>query len=117
MPTIYEVNQEFYKNVPSYDDDLLIQSIRQVKGFLEKTPFSIYFTLMNWDTRYCTFFVHKGADFEALAQEIIDIVRGLGNIKSIETNENGYLEFWIEQNGKVYMFALFDYTQGVIEVL
>lgn len=117
MPTIYEIKTEFYKGVPSYDEDLLIKSIKQIKGFLEKTPFSIYFTLMNWEKRYCTFFIRKGNSFETLAEEIVDIIRGLGEIKSIETSENGYLEIWVQDKQEVFMYALFDYTGGVVEVL
>jgi hypothetical protein len=117
--TVYEFNKAGYTNLPSYTAKQLQEDlIPYVSDFLSNHD-SKYYMMLNHEERYFTIYTFKEEyhRFRIMAKEIIDIVKDLGPIKSIEYNEdNQILEFWIMRNGECKMFALFDYSRGVVEI-
>lgn len=116
---LYEMNKTGYAGLPSYTPEDLHQAKKLVVNFLKAHPSNYYLMLNNEENvHYYTLYTFKdGYKFSAMADEIIDISKDLGDIKSIENAEDGVsLEFWIMYHGECRVFYLFDYAGGVIEV-
>ena len=46
---------------------------------------------------------------------MVDVVKTLGTLKGIEVRDD-MVEFWIKNGETCNMYAMFDYSRGVIEV-
>lgn len=115
---LYEFNQLSYAGLPSLSSEKELKDARNyIKNYLKENP-SIYYLMLNNDKRYYTLYTFvDGYKFDEMAKEILEIALELGEIKSIEKNENtGVLEFWIMYEEECHMFVLFDYSRGVVEV-
>lgn len=116
---VYDLNKAGYTSLPNLSEDELDAALDIIVQYL--TTFdSNYYMLLNHDNRYFTLFTYKdfnNHDYYKMAQEIMDIAKGLGSIKSIERN-GGLIEFWImgalDEDCKMYAF--FDYAIGVVDV-
>ena len=114
--TLYELNQANYAQLPTMDKAALANSRGYIIDFLDREK-SKYYLLLNNDLHYYTLFTFKGGyNPGAMTKEILDIVSELGEVKSIETNSNGALEFWIVTEDGCNMYPLFTYERGVIEI-
>lgn len=118
---LYEFAQPNYAALPTMSKDELIRATEYVEAFLKETEESAYYALLNSDNRYFTIFIKESKDEDAfyrLAKEAIECAESLGEVKAIEKNELGALEFWIVPRGKdlAYVYLLFDYSQGIIIV-
>ena len=117
--TLYEMNQAGYASISAMtNSEIETAIIKDILEYLNAHP-SKYYMLLNNDEHYYTLFVRKSVVCTAkgLADEIIDVVKTLGQLKGIEYNqEQEYVEFWISNSDQTIMFALFDYEKGVIEV-
>lgn len=74
--------------------------------------------LLNNDLHYYTLFKYIDLKIpERMANEILDIILHLGNLKAVE-RDNDHIEFWIKNNRdeKCDMYMLFNYDRGVVEV-
>lgn len=123
---LYELNQAGYASLPKMGKSAIAAKEVEVGEWIQDiertypTDTAIYFMLLSRDARYFTIFAwdpestNMGAD---LAKEIVDLVKNdLGTLKSIERANDAW-EFWVTgQDAVTQMYALFDYTKGVIEV-
>ena len=114
---IYELNKAGYANLPSLTPEQIEASKPALIQFL--TTFSSrYYMLVNNESHYYTLFTYGGlSNIETLADEILSIVKELGEIKSIERNKR-MMEFWIvdKVDKECRLYPFFDYSRGVIEV-
>lgn len=111
---LYEFNQAMYQNVaPITRFDGMR---KQIKDYLKAHP-SRYYLMLNNEKRYYTFYTfRKEYKFDTMTDNILEIIKDLGEIKDVTVNDSDALEFWIVYDGRPTMFLLFDYTRGVIEV-
>ncbi len=73
--------------------------------------------LLNNELRYYTLYTWQGEkNPKAMASELINIVRPLGKLKSVELNDYGAVEFWVSDAEECHMYVFFNYDQGVIKV-
>lgn len=114
---MYEFNQAGYSGLPNYTDSDFFKANKDILEYL-KNHSSKYYMLLNNDEHYYTLFTFKdNFKFKEMSMEIIDIIKELGNVKSIELTEDGNaIEAWIMYNGQCQVFYLFNYERGVIEV-
>lgn len=117
--TLYELNQLGYAAIPTMsEEDLEKARIKVINSFVVNHA-SHYYMLLGRDRNYYTIFTFKSQfNADALSKEVIDVIQTLGEIKSIETHEGGdALEIWAKDTEDVaHMYAMFDYSQGVIEI-
>jgi len=77
-----------------------------------------YYMLLCKDYNYYTVFEYKSGCGESFVYVVLDIIKSLGNIHSIEINGDGILEIWIapndDENQEIYAFFLFPYDNGVV---
>lgn len=114
---MYDLNKVGYSSLPNYNDSDIDNAKYIIRKYLTYHPSSYYMLLNNENHYYTLFTFTDGYKFAKLTDEIINIARELGSIKSIETSEDGNaIEFWIMYEGEVCVFYLFDYARGVIEI-
>lgn len=114
---IYDLNKAAYNSLPTLSEEKEQKKLRHIKRFLNNTDNKFYM-LLNHDNHYFTLFEWHTYSDEEFAKEIIDIVKSLGKIKSIELSENGeMIEFWIANyDNECYMYGFFPYDKGVISL-
>ncbi len=113
--TKYELNQIAYNQAPTMSKAEIRKATEQIKDFLNSHD-SKYYMMLNVEGRYYTLYVYNQEhDVEKMAAEMVDVAKTLGILKGIEIGEN-MIEFWIQKNKICEMYAVFDYSQGVIEI-
>lgn len=114
---MYEFNQIGYAALPNYLEEDFHKAKKNILDFL-KSHSSTYYMFLNNTEHYYTLFTFKdNFKFKEMSDEIIDIIKELGEVKSIELSEDGNaIEAWIMYNGQCQVFYLFNYERGVIEV-
>lgn len=125
--TMYELNQANYHNLPKMSKsqvetarDKIIKWLDHMDETLPSIE-NLYLMLLNNESHYYTVFNWSCAGISTssqVADEILSIAKDLGTLKSIEkTNNDQAFEFWITgQDAVTRMYALFNYTEGVIEL-
>lgn len=122
--TLYEMNQAGYTSLPRMARSKIAEKKESISEWLRTSILpdhndneNIYLMLLNNDLHYYTVFVWNESSPDALADEILSVVKNLGTLKSIERSDDNAWEFWVTQaNTSTDAYYLFDYTQGVIEV-
>lgn len=113
--TLYEMNQMAYSKLSKMPKAEIQKAAKELEDFLIEHD-SKYYMMLNADGRYYTVYVYNQEhNAEKMASEMIDVAKTLGILKGIEVRDN-MVEFWIQQDKICSMYAMFDYTQGVIEV-
>ena len=122
---LYELNQAGYSSLPKMSKSQIDVAKDKIAEWLidyAHTSQNSYFMLLNnrGTTHYYTLFNWKsGSDNSCInvANEIVDVAKSLGTLKSIELNDNDAWEFWITlPNTSTEVYFLFNYDQGVIEL-
>lgn len=115
--TLYEVNKQAYLQLPKMTE----AEIEKAKEYIIKeflTYDGEFYMLVCNEHRYYTLFQqwHNTPNWkEKLTEEVIEVAKELGTLKAIEVS-NSMVEFWIEQNGDVFLYPFFNYDRGVIKV-
>lgn len=126
MVSLYEMNRPLYAKLDTLTEQELSDKEKELTAFLQKANATYYMMLDPYGNYYTVYVSKKAGNEAALAFEIIDVTKTLGDIKSIEVEEDK-VELWVLppeekkykpdlQAAKCKLYVLFDYTQGVIEV-
>ena len=111
--TLYEINQMAVQQLEPLTDEQLVEAKTYIRNLTHQYD-SKYFMLLCRDLNYYTMFIlnEDGPNFE---DEVVECLRVLGEIKSIEIYEE-LIECWItDAENTAHVAYLFDYSQGVIE--
>lgn len=116
--TLYELNQAGYASLPELTDSQKEEAKQTIERYINHYGAHAieYFMLLNNDLHYYTVFSWISDDFHNLSNEVMNIAEDLGQIKSVEANDNDVIEFWITGEEGTNMYVFFNYTQGVVEV-
>lgn len=109
--SLYEMNKQVISQLPEIEDIAVLTPIRKYKNKDGK-----YFMLLCRDLNYYTLFVIDLESDVRIEQEVLECLKELGTIKSVEEFEDKNLvEIWVqpEDNDPVVMY-FFNYDRGVI---
>ena len=109
--SLYEMNKQVVSQLPAIDDIAVLTPIRKYKNKDGK-----YFMLICRDINYYTLFAIDLDSDARIEQEVLECLKELGTIKSVEELEDkNVVEIWIQQEGNdpVVMY-FFNYDRGVI---
>lgn len=113
--SLYDVNKQAIAQLPDMDDTQLANSVSKITSLLKDVPGQFYMLLCK-DMNYYTVFYRVQDAHNLLENEVIDCLKELGKIKSIEY-ENSAVEIWIMKDDAPVVAYLFNYDGGVIECL
>lgn len=109
--SLYEMNKQVISQLPEIEDIAVLTPIRKYKNKDGK-----YFMLLCRDLNYYTLFVIDLESDVRIEQEVLECLKELGRIKSVEEFEDKKLvEIWVqpEDSDPVVMY-FFNYDRGVI---
>jgi hypothetical protein len=109
--SLYEMNKQVISQLPEIEDIAVLTPIRKYKNKDGK-----YFMLLCRDLNYYTLFVIDLESDVRIEQEVLECLKELGTIKSVEEFEDKNLvEIWVqpEDSDPVVMY-FFNYDRGVI---
>lgn len=127
MGSLYEVNKSFMDNLKPIDKEKSIEKFAaEVKDLINKD----YLMLLCNDRRDFSIILNHSKNINTLANELYNTMENRGKILSIDLQKDGAVEIWVreykpQQNKKThtvkiehenYVYYLFDYTNGIIEV-
>lgn len=116
--SLYELNKTVYMSIPELTFNELQESKRKIDKWVKNTK-NLYFMLLNRErSDYTIFNLSTNIYLNSISKEIIDIVCSRGRVKSIEISDEffeQYIQFWVEDNKEIYMYALFPCDSVVIE--
>ena len=118
--TMYDLNKQIISQMPVLDEGALDIARSQIIQFIERSC-NEYYMILCRELNYYTLFklTLNSNSLPYVMNEIIECANYLGDIKSIEWEEDkGAIEIWITQreNEKdTFVMYLFPYDAGVIE--
>lgn len=112
--TLYEINQIAVQQLEALTEE----QIETAKTYIRELTYkfdSQYFMLLCRDLNYYTLFILNKEDGPRFEDEVIECLKVLGEIKSVEIYDE-LIECWItDVENTAHVAYLFDYSQGVIE--
>lgn len=118
LGSLYDMNKQLMKNEPILDLIIYSKKADEVVKHFNKSTYCML--LCNERRDYTIFNLNKynWRGSEAFKDEIILTLNNRGNILSIDLQEDGAYEIWIKDfaTEECFVYYLFDYSQGVIEV-
>lgn len=113
--TLYDMNKMLMAQAPALGDEALRTEATALSSWAGHYQ-DKFFMMLNHELRYFTLFQCK--DKTKLGERVIDIITSsIGSIKNLDDNEHGAYEIWVEyDDGNCYLFLLFPYDAGVVEV-
>lgn len=115
---LYELNKTFYKSMPEITFNELQEQRKKIADWIKESDCKYYMLLCRERSDYTIFALRESGGLVAADKEIVDIVCSRGQLKAIELESNfpeKWIQFWLEDNKEIYMYALFPYDSGVIE--
>jgi hypothetical protein len=115
--TTYEFNCSQIAQLPNYTKENFGKAQKTIQSFLSSHPSKYYMMLCN-DRRYYTLYTFvQDFQFKQMSKEIIDITKNLGVVKEIKvSDDDDCIMFWIMHNDEAYLYLLFNYEAGVVEI-
>ena len=111
---LYDLNKTIMAQMPVLDEEVVIEEL--VKYFEKYDRVPVYHMILSAEERdYTVIEFNNEISKETIAKavaEIAEVLESRGPVKSIEVNEDGSMDIWI--NDKFY--KIFDYSWGVITV-
>ena len=109
--SLYEMNKQVISQLPEIEDIAVLTPIRKYKNKDGK-----YFMLLCRDLNYYTLFVIDLESDVRIEQEVLECLKELGTIKSVEEFEDKNLvEIWVQpENSDPVVMYFFNYDRGVI---
>lgn len=109
--SLYEMNKQVISQLPEIEDIAVLTPIRKYKNKDGK-----YFMLLCRDLNYYTLFVIDLESDVRIEQEVLECLKELGRIKSVEEFEDKNLvEIWVQpENSDPVVMYFFNYDRGVI---
>lgn len=113
---LYELNKKLVMKEKNLKDFEIKDSIREIHNKL-KSQNNKYYCLLCREKYDFTVFHFKDVE-EKFNKALFECLTNRGNIKSIEedTNSNEVYEIWIEKDDNIFVYYLFPYDNGVLEV-
>ena len=118
--SLYDVNKMAMPNLPDLTDEQIDAAKRKIAMFIK--PESQFWMLLNNEKHYYTVFWIKpflgvgNDDSPKIEDEIVECLKEIGNIKSIEQVDENAIEAWVidKDDLEAYAYYLFNYDKGVV---
>lgn len=124
--TLYELNKKGYATLIDMSAEDITEAIGTLIDNLnnreDKEEYSCFMLLCKEKNDYTVFRYNDESptiiNIVNLANEIFNILTLSRNakIKGVEYNKDGTIDFWVKIDDEIYMYKLFDYDWGVIQL-
>lgn len=113
---IYELNKQLISQMAALSDEDLEDSKQLIRGYFQKQENEFYMLLCKDISYYTLFHIVDYITEPAAADEVIECIKEIGTVKSIDRTEDGAIEIWAQpgESDPLAMY-LFPYDMGVIQ--
>lgn len=114
---LYEINQAVVSQLPEMSEEMVAEKKEMIRQYLDEVV-DEYYMLLCRDLNYYTMFsLQADKELPAAELEIIECIRDLGSIISIEhsTETGKVIEIWFKCADGTFVAYLFPYGKGVVK--
>lgn len=112
--TKYDINKMVVEKLPELAHKQIKVAKKLIREFVNDCDTN-YVMLLCHELRYYTVFTLNAQEQEAIEDVLIEMLCDLGQIKSINYNEDKTaIECWVKRDDGIHMFLLFDYDWGIV---
>lgn len=118
---LYDLNRQLINQLDPLTDAELTACKMILIDYYKQSNNNYHMLLCNEYHYYTLFAIHNDCQFNefsapAFADNVYNIIHELGDVYSVELNQDGDVEIWIKPAGEEipYAFYLFGYDRGVV---
>lgn len=119
LGTLYDFNKQLMSQTKELRRIDFKDSLNQIKDFIKEKDNKYFMLLCKERSDYTVFVLFKNEDFDrqVFKKELSECLINRGQILSIEkTKDKQAYEIWIKIDEEAFVYYLFPYDLGVIEV-
>ena len=119
LGTLYNFNKQLMSQAKELRKIDFKDSLNQIKDFIKEKDNKYFMLLCKERSDYTVFVLFKNEDFDRqiFKKELSECLTNRGQILSIEkTKDKQAYEIWIKIDEEAFVYYLFPYDLGVIEV-
>lgn len=119
LGTLYDFNKQLMSQAKELRRIDFKDSLNQIKDFIKEKDNKYFMLLCKERSDYTVFVLFKNEDFDRqiFKKELSECLTNRGQILSIEeTKDKQAYEIWIKIDKEAFVYYLFPYDLGVIEV-
>ena len=119
LGTLYDFNKQLMSQAKELRRIDFKDSLNQIKDFIKEKDNKYFMLLCKERSDYTVFVLFKNEDFDRqiFKKELSECLTNRGQILSIEkTKDKQAYEIWIKVDEEAFVYYLFPYDLGVIEV-
>ena len=119
LGTLYDFNKQLMSQAKELRRIDFKDSLNQIKDFIKEKDNKYFMLLCKERSDYTVFVLFKNEDFnrQIFKKELSECLTNRGQILSIEkTKDKQAYEIWIKIDEEAFVYYLFPYDLGVIEV-
>ena len=110
--SLYELNKSAVRQLPDYTDKDFSAATERIEEYVKNDKF---FMLLGREFNYYTLFMREPSMEETISEAVIDCLKNIGPIKSIEqTQGESAIEIWVMVDDEPIVMYFFCYNEGVI---
>lgn len=119
LGTLYDFNKQLMSQAKELRRIDFKDSLNQIKDFIKEKDNKYFMLLCKERSDYTVFVLFKNEDFDRqiFKKELSECLTNRGQVLSIEkTKDKQAYEIWIKIDEEAFVYYLFPYDLGVIEV-
>ena len=115
---IYDLNKQLISQMANLTDEDLEDSKRLIRSYFQEYENEFYMLLCKDISYYTLFHIVDYITEPAAADEVIECIKDIGTVKSIDRTEDGAIEIWAQpgESDPLVMY-LFPYDGGVVQCI
>ena len=113
---LYDLNKQIMSQMPTLDEEGVDRALMTIMAYMKNTENKYYMLLCREENYYTLFNISTTITEPYACEEVLACAGDLGVVKSVEVNDNGAVEIWVQlDQGEARVMYLFPYDGGVIE--
>ena len=112
---LYDLNKQIISQMAILSEEDLVDSKTLIRDYLREQNNYFYMLLCKELSYYTILHAVRGAnELPAAADEVIACIQNVGDIKSIDRNNDNAIEIWVQREDEAVVMYLFPYDTGVV---
>ena len=115
---LYDLNKQIISQLPILQNETMDEAMDKIKQYIKDMENTFYMLLCRDFNYYTLFHIVDYITEPDAASEVIACAGELGQIKIVDTNDDGAMEIWVHPaDSEPVVMYLFGYDGGVIECM
>ena len=112
--SVYDMNKQIMSQMPNMTDEQIQRGVATIKELATAHFDGKFFMLLCNELKYYTVFVKDNGQY-SMPEEVVACAGEVGKLKSIELDDNGAVEIWVQpEDDEPHAMYFFNYDAGVV---